>query len=56
MLIFHGILESFIMQNIGNFNHFNIARFEVSSKYVILNCRLIKALLHTHLMFGNAQK
>ena len=35
------------MQNTGKFNHFCIARFEASLKYVILICRLIKTLLHT---------
>ena len=35
------------MQNTGNFSHFYIARFEASSKYVILKCRLIKTSLHT---------
>ena len=30
------------MQNIGNLNHFYIARFEVSSKYVIIKCHIIK--------------
>ena len=30
------------MQNIRNFNHLYIARFEASSKYVIIKCCLIK--------------
>ena len=46
--------EAFIIQNTGNFNHFYIARFEASSKCIILKCHLIKALLHTHLVFANA--
>ena len=33
--------DAFIMQNTGNL------KFEASSKYVILKCRLIKTLLHT---------
>ena len=31
-----------LMQNIGNFNRFYLARFEASSKYVIIKCRIIK--------------
>ena len=46
--------EAFTMQNTGNFNHLYIARFEASWKFVTLKCRLIKALLHTHLLFANA--
>ena len=42
------------MQNKGNFNHFYIARFEASSKYIIFRCRLIKTLLHKQLKFANA--
>ena len=44
----------YIMQNTGNFSHFYIARFEVSLKYVILKCCLIKTLLRTHLKIANA--
>ena len=44
------------MQNTGNFNYFYIARFEAPSKYVILKYHLIKALLHIHLKFTNAEK
>ena len=57
MLIFHGIVEEvlvFIMQNTRNFNYLYIVIFEVSSKYVILKCHLIKALVHRHLTFANA--
>ena len=43
------------MQKIGTFNHFNIARFEASSKYVILNCHLIETLLRENLKFANAK-
>ena len=46
--------EAFIMQNTGNFNRFYIVRFEASLYYVILKCRLIKALVHILLMFTNA--
>ena len=38
IVIIHQILEkkySFIIPNTGNFNHFYIARFEASSKYII---------------------
>ena len=48
-----GKKDAFIMQNTGNFSHFYIARFEASSKYVILKCRLIKTLLHIHFKFAN---
>ena len=34
--------DAFIMQNIRNFNHLYIARFEASLKYVTKKCRLIK--------------
>ena len=46
--------EAFIMQNTGNFNHFYVARFEASSKYIILKCCFVKAKLHTYLVFANA--
>ena len=49
-----GKKDSFIMQNTGNFNHFYIARFEASSKYVILKWRLIKTLPNKQLKFANA--
>ena len=42
------------MQNTGHFHHFYIASIEVSSKYVILKFRYIKALCHTRLMLANA--
>ena len=42
------------MQNTGNCNHFYIARFEASLKYVILKYRLKKSFLHTDLTFANA--
>ena len=42
------------MQNTGNFNHFYIARFEASLKYVLLKCRLMKTLPNKQLKFTNA--
>ena len=42
------------MQSIGNFIHFYIARFEASSIYVILKCRILKTLLDKLLKFANA--
>ena len=37
------------MQDTGNLNHFYIARYEASLKYIILKCSLIKTLLHKQL-------
>ena len=41
-LLNFGKKNAFIMQNIGNFTHLYVARFEASSKYVIIKCRLVK--------------
>ena len=41
-LLNFGGKDAFIMQNIRNCNHPYIARFEASSKYVRIKCRLIK--------------
>ena len=41
------------MLKTGTVNHFNIARFEASSKYVILKWHLIETLLHEYLKFAN---
>ena len=53
-LLNFGKKDAFTVQNIRNFNHLYIARFEVSLKYVVINAS-DKTLLHRELKFANAE-